>query len=91
MALILSLVIGGVVGWLTTSLTHAEAQQGVLLNVISGIVGAFIAGFLVAGDLIGPYLLTLHTIAISFTGAVILLALVNIVRSSSFRWFGAKG
>ncbi len=40
------LIFGGLVGWLASKIMGTDAQQGILLNVIVGIVGALIGGFL---------------------------------------------
>ena len=81
------IVIGGVIGWLASIVMKTDAQQGIVLNIIVGIVGAFLGGFLLAplfgtgtingNDFSGPSLI------ISFLGALILLALVNLVRRKS--------
>ena len=47
MTLILILIVGGVIGWLASMVMRTDAQQGVVLNIVVGIVGALIAGFLV--------------------------------------------
>ena len=52
MGLIVWLVIGGVVGWLASIVMRTDAQQGIFLNVIVGIVGAFIGGQLFGGGAI---------------------------------------
>ena len=46
MGLIVWLVIGGVVGWLASLVMRTDAQQGLLLNIVVGIVGAFIGSLL---------------------------------------------
>jgi uncharacterized membrane protein YeaQ/YmgE (transglycosylase-associated protein family) len=46
MNLIIWLVIGGLIGWIASIMMRTDAQQGVLLNVVVGIVGAMLAGFL---------------------------------------------
>ena len=48
MNLIIWLVVGGVLGWLASIVMRTDAQQGILLNVVVGIVGALIAGFVIA-------------------------------------------
>ena len=48
MGFIIWLIIGGVVGWLASLIMRTDAQQGVLLNIVVGIVGAFIAGLIPA-------------------------------------------
>ena len=44
--LIVWLVIGGVVGWIASMIMRTDAQQGLFLNVIVGIIGAALAGWL---------------------------------------------
>ena len=46
MGIIIWLIIGGIVGWLASIIMKRDGQQGILLNIIVGIVGALIAGFL---------------------------------------------
>ena len=46
MGIILWLIIGGVIGWLASMIMRTDAQQGIFLNIIVGIVGAFIGGML---------------------------------------------
>lgn len=85
MGLIVWLVIGGVVGWLASLIMRTDAQQGIFLNIIVGIVGAFIGGFLLGGGDINSGVITPTTFLVSLVGAVILLALVNLVRRGSLR------
>ena len=46
--LILILIVGGLIGWIASIVMRTNAQQGVLLNIVVGIVGALLAGFLLA-------------------------------------------
>ena len=84
MNIIIWLAIGGLVGWIASLVMRTDAQQGVFLNVIVGIVGAFIAGWfispLVGIPTINQDALSVGAIVVSFIGAVILLAVVNLVR-----------
>lgn len=81
---IIWLVIGGVVGWLASLIMRTDAQQGVLLNIVVGIVGAFIGGLLFnRGDINDG--VTVTSFIVSLVGAVILLAIVNLVRRGSLR------
>jgi len=83
------IVIGGLLGFVASKMMNTDAQQGVVLNVVVGIVGALLAGFLLSplfgigtinsGDFSAPGLL------ISLLGAVILLAVVNLVRRGAPR------
>lgn len=85
MGLILWLVIGGVVGWLASIVMRTDAQQGIFLNIIVGIIGAFIAGLIFAGGNINNAPLTIYTFLTSLVGAIILLAIVNLFRRGSLR------
>jgi uncharacterized membrane protein YeaQ/YmgE (transglycosylase-associated protein family) len=82
--LILWLVVGGVVGWLASMIMRTDAQQGVFLNIVVGIVGAFLAGLLFNGGTINQAI-TIQTFLVSLVGAVVLLAIVNLVRRGSVR------
>lgn len=84
MGLIMWLVVGGVIGWLASMIMRTDAQQGIFLNVVVGIVGAMIAT-LVFGGSINNSSLTITTFLTSLAGAVILLAVVNLVRRGAVR------
>lgn len=84
MGLIVWLVIGGVVGWLASIVMRTDGQQGIFLNVIVGIVGAFIGGLLFGGS-INNGAITVTTFLVSLVGAIILLAIVNLVRRGAVR------
>ena len=85
MGLILWLVIGGVIGWLASIVMRTDAQQGILLNVVVGIVGAFLGGLIFSGGSINNAGLNLTSFLVSLVGAVVLLAIVNLVRRGSVR------
>jgi uncharacterized membrane protein YeaQ/YmgE (transglycosylase-associated protein family) len=89
MTFLLIIVVGGVLGWLASIVMRTDAQQGIFLNVIVGIVGAVVAGFLVT-PVIGGAPITegafdIRSLLASFIGAVILLAVVNLARRSRVR------
>jgi len=89
MNLIILLVVGGIIGWLASIIMRTDGQQGIVLNVVVGIVGALVAGFLltplVGGVPITSGSLSLSSILISLVGAIVLLAIVNLVRRGSVR------
>ena len=85
MGLILWLIIGGVIGWIASMIMRTDAQQGIFLNIIVGIVGAFIGGLILSGGSINNAPLTLTSFIVSLLGAVVLLAIVNLVRRGSVR------
>lgn len=85
MNLIIWLIVGGIIGWLASLLMRTDAQQGMLLNVIVGIVGAVLGGFLVGGGTINQSDFTISSLAVSLVGAVVLLAIVNLIRRGRVR------
>lgn len=85
MGIILWLIVGGVIGWLASLIMRTDAQQGIFLNIIVGIIGAFIGGLVFAGGSINEAPLSLTSFLVSLLGAVILLAIVNLVRRGSVR------
>src|SRR5688572_3779986 len=78
--LILWLLFGALVGWLASIVMRTDGQQGAFLNIVVGIIGAMIGGFLFGGPTINSSTFNLTALLISFLGAVILLAIVNFVR-----------
>jgi uncharacterized membrane protein YeaQ/YmgE (transglycosylase-associated protein family) len=84
MGIIIWLIVGGVVGWLASIIMRTDAQQGILLNIVVGIVGAFLAGLILGKGNINQGL-TLESFLWSLLGAVVLLAVVNLVRRGSVR------
>ena len=89
MNLIIWLIVGGILGWLASIVMRRDAQQGILLNVVVGIVGAFLGGFLLS-PLLGAGTINMNDLSVmglvvSFLGAVILLAIVNLFKRGSVR------
>jgi len=86
---ILWLVVGGLIGWLASMVMKTDNQQGILLNVVVGIVGAVIAGWvispLVGGGTINQGNFSLTSLVVSFLGALILLAVVDLFRRGAVR------
>ena len=89
MAIILMLVVGGIIGWLASMVMRTDAQQGIVLNMVVGIVGALVGGFLLTPLLGGAPITTgaldVRSLLVSFLGAVILLAIVNLLRRGAVR------
>jgi uncharacterized membrane protein YeaQ/YmgE (transglycosylase-associated protein family) len=87
--LIVWLVVGGVIGWIASLLMRTDAQQGILLNVVVGIIGAALAGFVISPLLGIPTInqdaFSLGALLVSLLGAVILLAIVNLIRRGRAR------
>jgi len=87
--LIIMLIVGGILGWLASIVMRTDGQQGLFLNVVVGVIGAMLAGFLLTPFLGGAPITTgafdIKSLFVSFLGAVVLLAIVNLVRRGSVR------
>jgi uncharacterized membrane protein YeaQ/YmgE (transglycosylase-associated protein family) len=83
--LILWLVFGALIGWLASLVMNRDAQQGALLNIIVGIVGAMIGGFLFGGGTINQNNFSIGSLLVAFIGAVILLGIVNLLTRGRVR------
>jgi uncharacterized membrane protein YeaQ/YmgE (transglycosylase-associated protein family) len=86
---IIWLVVGGVIGWIASLIMKTDAQQGLFLNVVVGIVGALLGGWLLS-PLVGAGTLnqgdfSVMGLLVSLAGAIILLFLVNLIRRRSPR------
>ena len=79
---ILWLLFGALIGWLASIVMRTDAQQGALMNIVVGIVGAFLGGLIFnliggAGVNINDNAFNLGSLVVSFIGAVVLLGIVN--------------
>ena len=87
--LIVWLIAGGIIGWVASLVMRTNAQQGTLLNIVVGIAGAFVAGY-VLSPLLGIATLnsgdfSLPALLVSLVGAMLLLAVVNLFRGRGLR------
>lgn len=85
MGIIIYLIVGGIAGWLASLIMRTDGQQGIVLNIVVGVIGALIGGWLLpmlglglGGGWIG-FLIT------ALIGAIVLLAIVNLFRRGSVR------
>lgn len=89
MGLVILLVVGGLIGWVASMIMRTDAQQGIVLNVVVGIVGALLAGLvvtpLVGGAPITSGVISIETVLVSLLGAVVLLAIINLFRRGAVR------
>ena len=89
MGIILWLVIGGVVGWLASIVMRRDGSQGIFLNIVVGIVGAMLGGLLLGPLLGAPSInsgvISVGSLLVSFLGAVVLLAIVNLISRNRVR------
>ncbi len=84
MGFILWLVIGALAGWIASMIMKTNAEQGLLIDIVVGIIGAFIGGFL-AQSLLGidPQANIAISLVTAVAGAVILLAIIKAVRRNT--------
>jgi uncharacterized membrane protein YeaQ/YmgE (transglycosylase-associated protein family) len=89
MNFILWIIVGGILGWIASLIMHTNAQQGPMLNILMGIIGALLAGFLLTPlfgvGTINQSNFSLPSLLLSLLGAVILLAIVNLIRRGTVR------
>lgn len=80
MGILAWIIVGGVAGWLASLVMNTDAQQGILMNIVVGIVGAFLGGFLFSlfgfGGIAG---FSLYSLLVATVGAIALLAIYKAV------------
>jgi uncharacterized membrane protein YeaQ/YmgE (transglycosylase-associated protein family) len=86
---ILIIIVGGILGWLASIVMRTDGQQGILLNVVVGIIGSFLGGWLLS-PLFGTGTInsndfSVTSLLVSLLGAIILLAIVNLFRRGRTR------
>lgn len=88
MGWIIAIIVGGVAGWLASMVMARDASMGIVMNIIVGIVGA-ILGNLLAGPLFGIdttiQTFNLPGFLVAIVGAIILLAIANLVQRGRVR------
>ena len=89
MNVIVWLVVGGLIGWVASKVMGTDARQGIFLNVVVGVVGSVLGGWflspLVGVSTINQGNFSLPALVVSLVGAIVLLAIVNIIRRGSLR------
>ena len=81
MNIIIYLIVAAVIGWVATKIMHDRSN--LLLNIIVAVVGAFLAGYFISPLLnVGTIndAITIPTMLVTLLGAVILLAIVRLIR-----------
>jgi len=83
------IILGGILGWIASMIMRTDAQQGTFLNIIVGIIGAFLAGMFLSPlfgvGTINQNDFSIPSLLVSLLGAVILLAIVNLFRRGTVR------
>jgi len=84
MNLIIWLIISELIDWIASLIMGTDAQQGIFLNVLVGVIGAFLAGMLLTPlfgiNTINQNNFSLGAMLVSLLGAIILLAIVGLFR-----------
>ena len=89
MNFIIWIVVGGILGWVASIIMRTNAQQGILLNVVVGVIGALLGGWLIA-PLFGTGTInqndfSIGSLVVSLLGSVILPAIVNLYQRGAQR------
>jgi uncharacterized membrane protein YeaQ/YmgE (transglycosylase-associated protein family) len=83
------IILGGLLGWIASKIMGTDAQQGTLMNIVVGIVGAFVAGWVLTPlfgiATINQSNFSVAALGVSLLGAIILLAVLNFFRRGSLR------
>jgi uncharacterized membrane protein YeaQ/YmgE (transglycosylase-associated protein family) len=83
MNLIIYLIAGAIVGYIASRIMRTNSQQGLLLDILVGVVGAFLAGYFIS-PLVGVGTIndavTIPTMLVTLAGSVVLLWLYKMVR-----------
>jgi len=81
MSILLWILLGGVAGWIASLFMKTDQSQGIIVNIVVGIVGALIGGFVFsffgAGGVSG---FNLYSLRVAVVGAVLLIAVAKTVR-----------
>ncbi len=82
MGIIAWLIVGGLAGWIASMIMDKNEQMGLFANIIVGIIGAFIGGFVMNalggnGDMTG---INIASIFVAVLGSVILLAILKFIK-----------
>ena len=83
------LIVGGLLGWIASLVMKTDHQQGIFLNIVVGVVGALLGGWLISplvgAPTINQDVFSMASLGVSLLGAIILLAIVNLVRRGKAR------
>lgn len=84
MGIIAWIIFGGLVGWIASMIMKTNGQQGLFINIIVGVIGAFIGGFIMST--IGGTSITgfnLYSFLVALIGAIVLIGVVKLIRGNN--------
>lgn len=83
MGIILWIIFGGIAGWIASIIMKTDSQQGLILNVVVGIIGAALGGWVMSffgyGDVNG---FNLYSFLVAILGSVVLIFIVKAIRGN---------
>lgn len=83
------IIVGGLIGWVASLIMRTDAQQGIFLNIVVGVIGALLAGWIISPlvgiPTINQDVFSLPALLVSLLGAVALLGIVNLFRRGRVR------
>ena len=82
MSLLIYIIFGGLVGWVASMIMGTDGQQGIILNVVVGVIGAALGSWIfsllgIGGDVTG---FNIGSFIVALVGAVVLIAIVKALR-----------
>jgi uncharacterized membrane protein YeaQ/YmgE (transglycosylase-associated protein family) len=90
MNVLIWIVVGGLIGWFASKILTTDGQHGIALNVVIGIVGALIGGWVLSPMLgissVNQNDISIPGLLVSLTGAIALLGIVKFLRTYNLRW-----
>ncbi len=82
MGIILWIIFGALAGWIASMIMKTDAQQGSLANIVVGIIGALVGGFVMNFfGYSGINGFNLYSLLVAILGAIIFIAILRLVRS----------
>lgn len=88
MNLIIYLIAGAIIGYIASRIMHTNSQQGLLLDIVVGVIGAYLAGYFLSPIFhVGTIndAISIPTMLVTLLGSVILLAILNLFRGRGRR------
>ena len=83
MGILLWIIFGGIVGWIASLIMNTDSQQGIIMNVIVGIIGAMIGGWVMSNLGQTPVNgFNLYSFLVALLGSIILITIIGAVRRS---------
>lgn len=81
MAILSWIIVGGLAGWIASMIMGTNAQQGIFLNIIVGIIGALIGGWIMSAMGYGGFSgFNFYSFFVALGGAIVLLAIIRLFR-----------